>query len=179
MGRNKHPHKRLNTINKLILNLQSLKTNEHIYHIRVSISNYIDYIKLKISHKKSEKYRNIKRTCHNIKNRSIYLSYPLIHSINKSFIRFYCDNKSNELPNNNNKKYHIYLWHRFKNIPKGIRNFLFKGPLTIHKILPLFNIMFFSVATGVLIATTTLVSLAVWVANRNERWQGIYYNCLL
>lgn len=110
---------------------------------------------------------------------SSYISCRTIGSspLNLRYIlRYYCKENDKNFNSHNNakkhEKYHIALWKRIKTMPTTLRNFVVKGPLTVHKILPIFNIMFFSVATGVLIATTTIVSIGVWVANRNERWQG-------
>lgn len=97
--------------------------------------------------------------------------------IGKSFSRFYSnENKETDPKKKIRDKYHITLWNRIKNIPSNMRNFVVKGPITVHKMLPIFNIMFFGVATGVLIATTTIVSVGVWVANRNEHWKELMAN---
>lgn len=157
----------------LIKDPNSIKFSKENFSYSSRIGNSFNFIH-KIREGELKKALNYKLRSPCISSRSI-----ISCSINiRNFLRFYCkENDKNVNSSNNAKKYdkyHIALWNRIKTMPTRLRNFVVKGPLTVHKILPIFNIMFFSVATGVLIATTTIVSVGVWVANRNERWQGIY-----
>lgn len=73
------------------------------------------------------------------------------------------------------QKYEAYgslLWKRLTNMPSAIKRFVgLHGPMTLDKTLPFVNLMFVGVALGILVGTTSVVSLGIWVVNRNDRWQ--------
>lgn len=145
-------------------------------NIETTINFYLQTVKcaqnpqtLKLIPQKTE------RILHNLALKGdSYLSHQVRSTIfGKPIVRSYCSSSEDpqNKPNKPQEKYHTALWRRIKGYPARMRNFVIRGPVTLDKILPLFNIMFFSVAAGVLVGTTTVVSLIVWVVNRNERWQ--------
>jgi distribution and morphology protein 31 len=66
------------------------------------------------------------------------------------------------------------LWRKLKAFPYGFRRFIgWHGPLTLDKVLPVFNLMFVGVGFGVLVGTTSMISLAIWIVNRNDHWKEL------
>lgn len=70
------------------------------------------------------------------------------------------------------ENYGRILWKRLKMFPSAFKRFLgFHGPFTLDKTLPFVNLMFVGVGLGILAGTTSVVSAAIWVVNRNDRWK--------
>lgn len=85
--------------------------------------------------------------------------------------------KSESLPESTNsqrsEKYSEFLRRRLGVWKQTFRRFFGAGqPFTLDRFLPVFNLMFVAIAVTVLIGTTSIISLIVWVVNRNERWRG-------
>jgi hypothetical protein len=71
------------------------------------------------------------------------------------------------------EKYSEFLRRRLGVWRQTFRRFFGAGqPFTLDKFLPVFNLMAVAIATSVLIGTTSIISLIVWIVNRNERWRG-------
>lgn len=70
------------------------------------------------------------------------------------------------------ENYGRLLWKRLKMFPTAFRRFLgFHGPFTLDKTLPFVNLMFVGIGLGILVGTTSVISAAIWVVNRNDRWK--------
>jgi len=70
--------------------------------------------------------------------------------------------------------YGTVLWRKLKSLPYLLKRFAgLHGPLTLDKVLPFFNLMFVGIGVGILVGTTSVVSLAIWVVNRNDRWKEL------
>ena len=72
------------------------------------------------------------------------------------------------------ERYGSLMWQKLKSLPTALKRFVgLHGPMTLDKVLPFFNLMFVGAGLGILVGTTTVVSLGIWVVNRNERWQEL------
>lgn len=72
------------------------------------------------------------------------------------------------------ENYGTLLWKRLKMFPTAFRRFLgFHGPFTLDKTLPFVNLMFVGIGLGILVGTTSVISAAIWVVNRNDRWKEL------
>jgi distribution and morphology protein 31 len=70
--------------------------------------------------------------------------------------------------------YGTLLWRRLKSLPYGLKRFVgLHGPMTLDKLLPFFNLMFVGAGLGILVGTTSVVSLGIWVVNRNDHWKEL------